>query len=70
MYERMDEWDVVRGIFHKHLNCGENIYKALQWETSAHWFEAKREYEAALSAGQDTFNDYCYEQMYKVCSQF
>jgi hypothetical protein len=66
MYETMYEWDVVRGIFHEHLNCGENIRKALQWEASGHWFQAKGEYEAALSSGHNT--DYCTEQMYKVCS--
>jgi hypothetical protein len=68
MYEKMDEWDVVRGIYYKHLNCGEKIHNALQWETSGHWFQAKDEYVAALTSGQDAFSDYCFEQMYKVCS--
>jgi hypothetical protein len=64
----MDEWDVVQGIFHKHLNCGENIRNALQWETSGHWSQAEGEYAAALSSSQGTFDDYCIERMYKVCS--
>lgn len=68
MYKGMDEWDVVRGIFHTHLNCGEPIRKALQWETSGHWFQAKGEYEDALSSGDGTFDDYCIVQMYEVCS--
>lgn len=69
MYEKMDEWDVVRGIYHKHLDCGEYIHRALQWETSGHWFQAKGEYYAALSSSsQNIFTDYCYVQLYKVCS--
>jgi hypothetical protein len=65
----MDEWDVVQGIFHKHLNYGENIPKALKLETSGHWDNALREYEAALHSmdDQDNLNDYCYEALYKVC---
>jgi hypothetical protein len=65
----MDEWDVVRGIFHKHLNYVENIHKALKWETSGHWDKALREYEAALYSmdDQDILSDYCYEALYKVC---
>lgn len=66
----MDEWDVVRGIFHKYLNCGENVHKALKWETSGHWNKAIMEYEAALSSmdDQDCLSDYYYEALYKVYS--
>ncbi|PNF15874.1 hypothetical protein B7P43_G07978, partial [Cryptotermes secundus] len=67
LYKHMDEWDVVRGIFHKYLNCGENVHKALKWETSGHWDKARMEYEAALSSmdDQDGLSDYYYEALYK-----
>jgi hypothetical protein len=66
----MDEWDVVQGIFQKHLNYGENIHRALQWEASGHWDNARRGYETALSSmdGENILSDYCYEALYEVCS--
>jgi hypothetical protein len=68
----MDEWDVVRGIFQKHLDCGQNIQKALQWEASGHWYDAKREYETVLSSMdyENILSDYYIEALYKVCSSF
>ncbi|XP_021932903.1 DNA-dependent protein kinase catalytic subunit-like isoform X3 [Zootermopsis nevadensis] len=67
LYKNMDEWDVVRGIFQKHLNYDENIHRALQWEISGNWYNARKEYEAALSSmdGDNILTDYYIEAMYK-----
>ncbi|XP_069690626.1 DNA-dependent protein kinase catalytic subunit-like isoform X3 [Periplaneta americana] len=67
LYKSIDEWDVVRGIFHKYLGCSENIQKAVEAEASGHWNDAREKYEAALSSmGEETFlSDNYLEALYK-----
>ncbi|KAJ9593226.1 hypothetical protein L9F63_015225 [Diploptera punctata] len=67
LYSSMDEWDVVHGIFHSYLDCGDDVKEAIKWEASGNWSKAKKMYAKSLSEmeSDNLLGDHCYEAFYK-----
>ncbi|XP_046395507.1 DNA-dependent protein kinase catalytic subunit-like [Ischnura elegans] len=72
MYQQMEEYDVVHGIFHDMLKCEDNVKKALEYERSGHWSKGKtafREILENLTPGDSDVecieDDYYYEGYFK-----
>ncbi|XP_071445533.1 DNA-dependent protein kinase catalytic subunit-like [Hetaerina americana] len=49
IYQDMEEYDVVHGIFHDMMKCGDNVKEALEFERTGQWNKGKAAYNSILS---------------------
>ncbi|KAK7790685.1 hypothetical protein R5R35_009591 [Gryllus longicercus] len=66
LYQGMEEWDVVHGVFHEKLNSCAAARSALEAEAEGKWRDAKDHYRDAISSNDPSYiKDFYYEAFYQ-----
>ncbi|XP_066992546.2 DNA-dependent protein kinase catalytic subunit [Anabrus simplex] len=66
LYQNLDEWDVVHGVFSKKIRCHDSVKLAIKAESNSCWDEAQEFYKRAIfSSDPDNQKDFYYEAYYK-----